>query len=68
MAGDSNKGVKGSKIIMVLRKKIEVLYKFKTAVDYLVADLIVQEPMTMCSDTQLFGHFLNLILLNAHVK
>lgn len=30
MAGDSNKGVKGSKNIMVLRKKIDVLYKFKT--------------------------------------
>lgn len=68
MAGDSNKGVKGSKNIMVLRKKIDVLYKFKTVIDYLIADLIVQEPVTMCSDTQLLGHFLNLILSNAHAK
>lgn len=61
------KVLKDIKNIMVLRKKTEVLCKLKTVIDYLVADLIVQEPVTMCSDTQLFGHCLNLILLNAHV-
>lgn len=44
MAGDSNKGVKGSKNIIALRKKI-VLYKFKTVIDYLVADSAVKEPV-----------------------